>query len=263
MSTKPGQVQRQNGYDTLLTGDPAWYDPETVGQSFHKPESIDRLVFTPPHSGLYVEQAEVLLRRLGAKYEEADRRMVLQSAPTDVDRELYEPAREAGFEVYYASHDTQNLEMYRESDLHIGYRKHGHLAHLRWRRPSVVLAEDSRAAGLNATLGTAGVRAFSSEPDTVLGRLGSIGHRLHNRRFLESINRTTEASGFGELFPTGDYKMLRGSPNSQAVDGVLSFVEDQHENGWRAFDKIGDTIDEVYENGMKRYVQNALETYFQ
>ncbi|WP_263820703.1 polysaccharide pyruvyl transferase family protein [Salinibacter sp.] len=223
-----GQVLSQNGYDIILTGDPAWYDPETVGREFHKPETIGRLVFTPPHSGLYVEQSKVLLRRLGARYGDADRRMVLQSVPTDVDRELYGPAQDAGFDVYYGSHDTKNLEMYRESDLHVGYRKHGHLAHLRWRRPSVVLAEDSRAAGLNATLGAAGVRAYSPEP-----------------------------------MVTQSGKTLRGSPNLEAIDGVLNFIGEQHANDWNLFDEVGDMIDSTFSSGMKYYVRNALGEHYQ
>jgi len=242
-----GQVLRQNGYDTILTGDPAWYDPETVGREFHKPETINRLIFTPPHSRLYVEQARELLNRLGDRYKEADRRMVLQSAPMDVDRELYEPAREAGFKIYYASHDTTNLEIYRESDLHVGYRKHGHLAHLRWRRPSVVLAEDSRAAGLNSTLGAAGVRAYSSKPASVLGYLGSVGDLL-------------EKAGSAIAGPTyQDRKALDGRPNPDAVDEVFDFLESQDKKQWNSFDRIGEKIDKAYENGMKKYIKVNLK----
>ena len=257
-----GRVLRRNDYATILTGDPAWYDPRTIGQEFHKPDVISRLVFTPPHSGLYVEQAKELLHRLGDRYGDADRRMVLHSVPTNVDRELYGPAREAGFDMYYASHQTQNLEMYRDSDLHVGYRKHGHLAHLRWRRPSVVLAEDSRAAGLTATLETAGVLAYSPEPASVLGNLGSLGRHLHNRRPIRAMNRGARALGYPAIFPSGD-KVLSGSPNPEAVDQTLSFLKEQHANRWEAFERIGDTIDKAYEDGMKRYVKSSLGKFYQ
>ncbi|QZA89083.1 hypothetical protein K0C01_02705 [Salinarchaeum sp. IM2453] len=160
-----------------MTGDPAWYDPEMIGTSFHKPDSIDQLVFTTPHDNIYAEQAKALLARLAKKFESSDRYIVLQSAPKDLDRELISFAREYNWQPHYASHDTDNLELYRESDLHVGYRKHGHLAHLRWRRPSVVLAEDSRAQGLNETLGTGGFPAYDPKGDSFHGRVSR--HRLN------------------------------------------------------------------------------------
>ena len=79
----------------------------------------------------YTEQAKALLGRLTEDFETADRYIVLQSVPSDFDRELISFAREYNWQPHYASHDTDNLELYRESDLHVGYRKHGHLAHLR------------------------------------------------------------------------------------------------------------------------------------
>jgi hypothetical protein len=252
-----GQVLRQNGYDAILTGDPAWYDPDTIGEEFHKPDKIRRLVFTTPHSGMYSEQAKELLGRLADRYPDATRTMVLHSAPTGVDRELYEPAQKAGWDIQYASHDTSNLEMYRKSDLHVGYRKHGHLAHLRWRRPSVVLAEDSRAAGLNSTLNRAGIRAYDPTPGNVLGHLGAFGRRLHNRRPVRAVNRLSKRMGIEEPFPS-EGRLLRGSPNPEAVDEVLHFVGEKHANGWNQFDEVGDMIDSVYENGMKKYIESAL-----
>ena len=39
------RVLNQNGYDTIMTGDPAWYDPEMIDTSFHKPSNIDVCVY--------------------------------------------------------------------------------------------------------------------------------------------------------------------------------------------------------------------------
>jgi mono/diheme cytochrome c family protein len=67
--------------------------------------------------------------------------------------------------------------------------------------------------------------------------------------------------GIEEPFPS-EGRLLRGSPNPEAVDEVLHFVGGQHANGWNQFDEVGDMIDSVYENGMKRYIESALGKYY-
>lgn len=248
------RVLEQNGYDAVLTGDPAWYDPEMIGQEFHRPESVDQLVFTTPHSARYLDQGEELLGRLTRAFPEARRIISLHSAPSDVDRQLVEVGERQGWEVRYASHDTDNIEYYRESDLHVGYRKHGHLAHLRWRRPSVVLAEDSRAQGLNETLGTAGVPAFERrfEPQRERRLLA-----LTQSKPVRAVSLTLGSFGLPDPVPSESELVARSNPD--AVDEVMRFVEQQQTNDWEAYTQVRKIINRTYENGMEPYLQSALD----
>ncbi len=250
-----GRVLEQNGYDAVLTGDPAWYDPEMIGQEFHRPESIDQLVFTTPHSAHYLEQAKTLLGRLTRTFPEADRIVSLHSAPTDVDRELTETAKRDGWEIHYASHDTANLELYRDSDLHVGYRKHGHLAHLRWRRPSVVLAEDSRAQGLNKTLGTAGFPAFQRRMDKQRERM-VLG--LRHAKPLRAVELTLQSFGFPDVIPSN--KEIVAPPNQHIDKKVIEFIENQRTKDWTAYDAVKNIIDRTYMRGMKPYLQSVINS---
>lgn len=249
-----GQMLRQNGYKTVLTGDPAWYDPEFTDKEFHKPDDIDQLVFTTPHSSHYIEQAEELLRRLARQFSDADRIMILHSAPTDVDRELFEPARSTGWDIHYASHNVENLNLYRESDLHVGYRKHGHLAHLRWRRPSIVLAEDSRAQGLNETLGTAGFPAFEAR-EGALRQLGEIHDSIPVKGIYFALRKL---GGYDNILPSR--KNLIAPPNPTAIDDVFGFIRYQRQNQWEAFDHVQDVIDNTYNEGMKPFLESVIHS---
>jgi len=76
------------------------------------------------------------------------------------------------------------------------------------------------------------------------------------------MNRGARALGYPAIFPSGD-KVLSGSPNPEAVDQTLSFLKEQHANRWEAFERIGDTIDKAYEDGMKRYVKSSLGKFYQ
>ncbi len=247
-----GEVLNQNGYKTILTGDPAWFDPDYIGDSFHRPDNIEQLVFTTPHSELYLDQAKKLLKRLTHQFGGSNRVIVLHSAPTDVDRELIDYTRDMGWDVQYASHNVENLELYRKSDLHVGYRKHGHLAHLRWRRPSIVLAEDSRAQGLNETLGTAGFPAFRRRKE-IPQLLGQVHDWLPVKATYFALGKIGYSS---ELPPR---RSIVAPPNSDAIDSVFDFITKQQENSWETFSQVGETIDETYKEGMKPFLESALK----
>lgn len=254
-----GEVLQQNGYQTVLTGDPGWYDLDTFGERFHRPKTVDQLVYTTPHKAIYIDQAKELLRRLSAEFPEADRIMSLHNAPTDVDRALYPTARRYNWKIHYASHETDNIEFYRESDLHVGYRKHGHLAHLRLRRPSVVLAEDSRSVGLNDTLETGGVTAF--EPRSTNGVDGIVRKSVYTKPVSAAYLLGRNYSGkYAHLLP--DRELLKGKPNPFAVDDVLEFIATQRANDWIAYERIREIVERTYEHGMRPYLRSALEPYY-
>lgn len=246
-----GRILRRNGFSSTLTGDPAWFDPEYIHEPFHAPDTVDQLVFTTPHWSMYIDQAKELLEQLTRVFPDSDRTVVLHAAPTEVDREICDFAKTVDWDVHYASHEVNFIEFYRESDLHVGYRKHGHLAHLRWRRPSIVLAEDSRAQGLNEVLGTAGFPAF--EPREGLSRkLGTI----YDTFPMVGMYFVLDQYGLENLVP--DRRKLVAPPRATAIEDVLRFISEQQACGWTAFDRVQETIDQTYEEGMKPFVESAF-----
>lgn len=249
-----GRVLERNGYETVLTGDPGWYDMEYIGREFHRPTDIDKLVFTTPHSYLFRDQAEELLRTLGRRFDEADRIVSLHSGTRPIDRSLLDTARKSGWRVHHASHETRHLELYRDSDLHVGYRLHGHLAHLRWRRPSIILAEDSRVRGLTETFGTGGVTAFVPRGPSGLG--GGL-RRFSATRPGIATHLLLKKGGLVDTIPHNS--PFKATANPDAVDQVLEFIEAQLSNGWSDFSHIKEVIDETYEDAMRPHLRRVLQ----
>jgi polysaccharide pyruvyl transferase WcaK-like protein len=155
-SAKVGKVRR--------TGCVAWYDQESLGSPFRAPAKVRRLAFTPPakrrRAGL--RETIAVMRRLRARYREAERFCVFHrgmraefasEVPTRERRATAIAARVLGFHVIDASGDVSALELYRDCDLHVGYRVHAHLSALSFRRPSLLVIEDGRGEGQAITFG--------------------------------------------------------------------------------------------------------------
>jgi hypothetical protein len=177
-SVKVGEVRR--------TGCVAWYEQGSLGQSFIPPSRVRRLAFTPPAkrrpAGL--REAISIMRRLRTRYRDAERYCVFHrgmraefatEAPTAERRLTAIAARALGYKVLDASGDVSALELYRDCDLHIGYRVHAHLCTLSYRRPSLLLIEDGRGEGQAVTFGDPHrLRAGSPHlPDLLEESLGS------------------------------------------------------------------------------------------
>ena len=62
-------------------------------------------------------------------------------------------ARSLGFEVINAAYEMKKISFYKEFDLHIGYRVHGHLDFLSRRKPSLLINEDGRGLGMVKSMG--------------------------------------------------------------------------------------------------------------
>lgn len=249
-----GELLNNHGYKTILTGDPAWYDLDFIGTKFHKPHNINQLVFTPPHNELYFSQAKALLKKLTNMFPDAKKIISFHSALTTLDKKIRDVGILENWKIKYTSHETINIEFYKESDLHVGYRKHGHLAHLRWRIPSIVLAEDSRSMGLIDTFETGGFPAYISKiPLNLIPKFRKIyQNKLYRTMEIFLIN-----TPFKRIFPIGMQKYARANP--KAVSLVEEFIYNQLKNNWEAFDKIEKQIDDTYYNGMKPYIQNILK----
>jgi polysaccharide pyruvyl transferase WcaK-like protein len=155
-SAKVGEVRR--------TGCVAWYAQESLGQPFVAASRVGRIAFTPPakrRAGGLREAIDVM-RRLRARYRNAERYCVFHrgmraefatEAPSAERRATAIAARLLGYRVIDASRDVEALEMYRDCDLHVGYRVHAHLCALSHRRASLLVIEDGRGEGQAVTFG--------------------------------------------------------------------------------------------------------------
>lgn len=147
-----------------LVGCPAWYDLESLGKPFEKPSTIDSIAISTavPRSRYYRKQFRYLLRRVSEEFPDADlycsfHRGISYDDHTPFIRSLhlrrfkYE-ADKRGYTVINPAYEPEKLGQYRDIDLHIGYRVHGHISFLAIRHPSYLFQVDGRGTGVSESL---------------------------------------------------------------------------------------------------------------
>ncbi len=253
-------VLRRHGIiNTVMTGDPAWYDPDFLGRPFHRPESVRTVVFSPPLSPYYREQGLAVLRLLRRSFPAArgicamhltdlkaspfsdksgtnDASMRLDVA--EKNAAIREEARRLGFEVLELAGDVGRLRFYEECDLHVGYECHAHLSFFRYRRPSVLIAEDARGIGFNYTLGAGGITGFV--------------RRRADLPFAENRGGTS-----GYCVSDEDYALAPA--REDLAEELEQYLREETESRFRRYLGVGAYIDETYATRMAPYLRELPE----
>ncbi len=155
-------ILMDNGFQTLMTGCPAWYDLESINEKFEFREEIRSLVFSTP---AVIDWNSISLMRAIAKSFPGARKICSFHRGIRPDR--YTPlrigikysivsflAKMMGYEVVDTSYNLEKIDFYKTCDFHIGYRVHAHLFFLARRLPSILICEDGRGVGQSKTLGS-------------------------------------------------------------------------------------------------------------
>lgn len=241
-------LDREGFGPTILTGDPAWYDPDQLGQPFRPPRGIGSIVLSVPASPDYFPQARQLARRLRDTFPPADICCSFNHGwspgphlPEERARTLvgfrYELERD-GFAVVDVSGGVEPLlELSDRFDLHVGYRLHTHLLFLSRRQPSLLVAEDGRGRAAGEALGLPGVAAW------------------RRPAWARAVLRVIEAG----LLP--EDRLVRGvqsrtRPDVRAVDRILEQLARHDATAYRAYGTVADRIDTAYVRAMKPFIES-------
>jgi len=217
--------------NTVMGGDCAWYNIENIGKQMKRPESIDKLVFTTPYLPLYLDQAKKIINMLAKLFPKTTKYCSLH-AGLDVistDKELADYAKKQGFQIKDVSNDIKKIGFYRDCDLHVGYRCHGHINFLQNRIPSILLHEDGRGVGFSHSFGVGGFDAFRRKPNSIFKTIGKISGR-------NLISKQIEA-------------------DTLVDKKILQFIEEELKTGFRRYVGLSKFIDETYEKIMKPFIE--------
>lgn len=239
--------------NTLMTGDPAWYDLASLGKAMARPQAVRRLAFSPPLSPYYVEQAEGLMRMLAGQFPQAQRYCAMHladagSAPggksensaamspqvAAKNRRARELAAELGFEMLELAGRPDLLARYDDMDLHVGYECHAHLYFLSKRRPSVLIAEDARGVGFLYTMGGGGFVGFA------------------RAQYETALTRKKHTSGYCTTLA----ELAYAPPLADLAGVVGQFLAEECASGFRRYAGLADFIDETYEKAMAPFIQS-------
>ncbi|ANO50454.1 polysaccharide pyruvyl transferase family protein [Woeseia oceani] len=250
-------VLRKHGIEnTVMTGDPSWYDPDFFGTPIHRPSHIDTLVFSPPLSAFYGDLAVQCLDLLKDMFPDATRYCAFHltdpaaspfddksmtndaSMRPDVARKnamIRAYAAEAGYEVLEMAGDSKKLDFYRDCDLHVGFECHAHLSFIRQRRPSVLISEDARGVGFNYTLGVGGFDGFVRLEDT-------------------EVRPPKEGGTSGYCVSQEEWDVAPAKDD--LAQELRSFLEEELQSGFRRYIGLTDRIDETYEKVMAPFLRS-------
>ncbi len=251
------EVLRKHGIEnTVMTGDPAWYDPDFFGTPLHRPTRINTLVFSPPLSAFYGDLAVQCLDLLKDMFPDATRYCAFHltdpaSSPfddksttndasmrSDVAKKnavIRSYAATCGYEILEMAGDSQKLNFYRECDLHVGFECHAHLSFFRQRRPSVLIAEDARGVGFNYTLGVGGFDGFARTRNT-------------------EIHPPREGGTSGYCVSPEEWDVAPA--RNDLAQALRTYLVDELQSGFRRYLGLTDRIDETYEKVMAPFLRS-------
>lgn len=248
-------LARHGIHNTVMTGDPSWYDPAFFGKPMHRPERVGKLVFSPPLSPFYARQAKSVMAMLAELYPRAERicsmhladsrngtfadkrpsnDASMSEAVAEKNARIRKYAGQYGFEVREVAGDVRKLEFYKECDLHVGYECHAHVSFFRWRRPSVLISEDARGVGFNYTFGVGGFDGF-------------------RRCQADPPVRSAEGGTSGYCVTIDEYSV---APCDHTIAAqIRQFLVEEASSRFRRYKGVADFIDETYEQAMAPFLR--------
>ena len=255
-----GPILARHGIDnTRMTGDPAWFLPSAFGRPMHRPDRIRRLVFSPPLSPFYADQACRVVALLARRFPDAERicafhlldaastknqtpdntvkserSAALSADVTAKNQRIREAATEHGYDIRQMAGNLANLDFYETCDFHVGYECHAHLNFFSRRRPSYLIAEDARGIGFNDTLGVGGFTGFvraQTESDTT---------------------RKTITSGYATCL----HELALAPPKCDIVGEIEEALDRDLDGSFRSFIGLPNFLDDVYNRVMRPFIQS-------
>lgn len=133
--------------NVLMTRDPAWYDVKFMKKRFEPPQKTEKIAFSLPQRRIYYSQSLTVAKALKQLFPKAK---LICTFHRGFEADQYTSIREAlslqklktaleGLcdEIVNIAYDlSKDIEIYRDCDLHVGYRLHGHIFFLSQRKPS-------------------------------------------------------------------------------------------------------------------------------
>jgi len=225
-------LENHNITNTKMGGDCAWYDIEKIGSKMKRPEKIKKVVFTTPYMEMYATQAKDIIKMISEKFPEAEKICSLHAGYDKIktDKGIIEFAKKNKFKIKDVSSDITKIDFYKDCDLHIGYRCHGHIMFLRNRIPSILINEDGRGVGFSQVFGIGGFNGFLRK----------------NNNFFKLIGKFSK------------YKFVSKQvvPTPNLDKKISNFIDEEQKSNFSKYQKVSNIIDETYENVMKPFIQS-------
>lgn len=192
------RVLRANGFENIImTGCPAWYNIEYVEmKEIRKNINIPfkKICISDPANPKNFNQSIELIKYIKKKFREAKIYYVFHrivKGNDDYER-CKERIKNEGAEIIDISNSIEGFSVYKDCDLHIGYRVHAHIYNLSSRNISILIEEDGRGAGVNQALGLTQITAYEENDTKIIDKslIGKLARKLEEIFFKIGEYRT-------------------------------------------------------------------------
>ena len=164
-----------------MTGCPVWYDLPSLNKEMERPQEVKKVVYTPAQSTLFTQQSVEIMKVLKVRFPKAEIYCSFHRGISEKDEftknwevinttYLAQQAETLGLIPIDTSFDLEKINFYKNCDLHVGYRVHGHIYFLSKRKPSILLHEDGRGRGVSEALNLHGIDAYKR---TAIGQIAA------------------------------------------------------------------------------------------
>ena len=224
-------LNRMGVNNVINSGCPTLFEFDKLrnNQAFQKPTRIDNVVISMAQDHHLHNQNVELLRAVNqlfpkaTKYALFHRGIEADDKTTEEEgntlRKLVSKSRQEGYEIIDLAYDLNQMDIYENADIHIGYRVHGHAFSVSKRIPTFIIWEDGRGQGMSTNLGLQGIPAF---------KIKFLDKLPRPQRFNRYFNYIEAKAPILNQFPIND----------SAVKEIIALVQSQISNNFEAFDHV-------------------------
>lgn len=241
-----------HGFDNVvMTGDPAWYDLDSIDLNFQQPQNIKTIVFSTPAQAAFFSQSVSILKGLRKMFGNAnivcafhhgwgeEENLLIPDASVREYQKLKDICTNNGFKsISLAANLDLFQSIYEHADLHIGYRLHGHLFRLSRKKPSFLIEEDGRCSAASEALGLKGIKAWDNKISIAL----------------------VSSSPLRRLSPVGEMirrmSLARFTVRAAAKLELLRFVREELDNGFVRFEGLSKMFERCYRESMIPFLKS-------
>lgn len=229
------KILEKANISSQMNGCPAWYDYDYFGKEFKGIDKINRIILSSPAKKESLNQFIDIIEILRKTFFDAEIFISFnhgffeenkESTYYQIYKNILDISKKMQLNLINMSGSTKNSRIYDECDLHIGYRVHTHIYFLSHRKPSYLIAEDSRAMGVCEAIPTP---YFKSWENTKF-----------NQILLKQIY--------------DKFNISRNFSLKNISENIVFEIFNDIESKFSRFKGIGKIIDSYYENNMKEYI---------
>jgi len=222
---------QENGITATMNGCPAWYDYDFFGKRIEDDYKIKKIMLSVPGKEMFFDQFIDLV----GKFVEFQKFEIHISFNHGIEIEVFKKLYNKISSMNVISHDmsggTSKSYIYDEMDLHVGYRVHTNIYFLSHRKPSILIAEDSRGKGLLDTFNGVGVIGYD-----------------YNSRFKYKLNNILKKILRNNKMKISSYRNI-----NEYIKSEINLLVN---GNYHKFNDIFEKMENYYENNMRLFVKN-------